>query len=230
MTSRPPDALLAKISSDLKPVRPVPVPWRLTMRVLPFAALAALVLFAARGLRRDAMALGPAMTWGASAAQFGFGALLVWIAGRESTPGRRLPERLVYFALGGVLAVMLAMALWTFEASPTDLPRGISAWRAGVACGLGATISGSLLVLFVAWVFRRSLAARPGFAGALYGAGAGVAVNAGWRLSCPISTPSHSVVAHGAAVVITAVLGAVSAVLVARLGRAVKATARTLRR
>ena len=34
-------------------------------------------------------------------------------------------------------------------------------------------------------MFRNSLATRPSVAGALYGAGAGVAINAGWRIACP---------------------------------------------
>ena len=32
---------------------------------------------------------------------------------------------------------------------------------------------------------------------------AGVAVNAGWRLACPISAPWHSIAAHGTAIVLT---------------------------
>ncbi len=214
--SNPPEALLARISRDLKPVKPSPVPIRIVVLALPIAAVAALALFAIKGARRDAGALGPAMTWGASSLQFGLGLLLVWIAARESTPGRRPSQALVRVASFATLAVVLAVMWLTFQTSPTELPKSIPAWRAGIACGLGATISGSLLIVFVAWLFRRSLAARPAIAGTLYGAGAGVAVNAGWRLACPISTPSHSMVAHGLAVVATAVLGAASAHLIAK--------------
>ena len=45
-------------------------------------------------------------------------------------------------------------------------------------------------------------------AGALYGAGAGLAINAGWRIACPVSTPWHALGAHGAAIIATVILGA----------------------
>jgi hypothetical protein len=63
-------------------------------------------------------------------------------------------------------------------------------------------------VLLFSWVFRNSLATRPTVAGALYGAGAGLAINAGWRIACPISTPWHALGAHGAAIIATVLLGA----------------------
>src|SRR5262249_35173900 len=34
----------------------------------------------------------------------------------------------------------------------------------------------------------------------LYGAGAGLAINAGWRIACPFSTLWHALGAHGAAI------------------------------
>jgi hypothetical protein len=34
------------------------------------------------------------------------------------------------------------------------------------------------------------------------------AINAGWRIACPVSTPWHALGAHGAAIVATAILGA----------------------
>jgi hypothetical protein len=78
----------------------------------------------------------------------------------------------------------------------------------GFACGIGSTLAGGILVLFFSWVFRNSLATRPAEAGALYGAGAGLAINAGWRIACPVSTPWHALGAHGAAIIATVILGA----------------------
>jgi hypothetical protein len=63
-------------------------------------------------------------------------------------------------------------------------------------------------VLLFSWIFRNSLAIRPTVAGALYGAGAGVAINAGWRIACPFPTLRHTLGAHGAAIVATVILGA----------------------
>ena len=78
----------------------------------------------------------------------------------------------------------------------------------GFACGIGSTIAGGILVLLFSWLFRSSLATRPTVAGAMYGAGAGLAINAGWRLACPISTLWHALGAHGAAIIATVILGA----------------------
>jgi hypothetical protein len=78
----------------------------------------------------------------------------------------------------------------------------------GFGCGIGSTIAGGILVLLFSRLFRNSLTTRPARAGALYGAGAGLAINAGWRIACPISTPWHALGAHGAAIIATVILGA----------------------
>ena len=62
----------------------------------------------------------------------------------------------------------------------------------GFGCGIGSTLAGGILVLLFSWVFRNSLATRPTVAGALHGAGAGLAINAGWRIAWPISTQWHA--------------------------------------
>src|SRR5258708_39643147 len=83
-----------------------------------------------------------------------------------------------------------------------------SPWIMGLGCGIGSTVAGGILVLVFSWLFRNSLATRPTVAGALYGAGAGLAINAGWRIACPVSTPWHALGAHGAAIIATVGLGA----------------------
>ena len=85
----------------------------------------------------------------------------------------------------------------------------VSPWIMGFVCGIGSTLAGGILVLFFSWVFRNSLATRPTVSGALYGAGAGLAINAGWRIACPISTPWHALGAHGAAIIATVILGSI---------------------
>jgi hypothetical protein len=208
--SHPSDALLAAISGDLRPVKPAPLPSRLALRVAPIAlVISSMILLI--GLRRDAVSLGPLLTWGASMAQFGLAIMLTWIAVRESTPARRLPTNLVWVATAATSLVVIAISLWTFAASPLSKPLRVSSLVMGLACGIGGTVAGTLLVVLFTLVFRRSLVARPGGAGALYGAGAGVAVNAGWRLACPLSTPWHSIGAHGSAIVATTLLGAIAA-------------------
>jgi hypothetical protein len=189
------------------------------LRMVPLALLVSSLILLAIGPRHDSTILGPLLTWGASAAQFALAIALVWIAARESTPGGRLPRQVVYSAAVAASLLVVFVTLLTFSTSPASesvLPvppfikeaLRVSPWIAGFVCGIGSTLAGGILVLLFSWVFRNSLATRPTVAGALYGAGAGLAINAGWRVACPISTLWHSLGAHGAAIVATVILGA----------------------
>lgn len=216
---KPPEALMRAIVQDLKPVRPSPQPLRLALRTIPLALLVSSLILLAIGPRQDAGILGPLLTWGASAAQFVLAITLVWIAAHESIPVGRLPRHIVYSAAVVASLVVVFVSLVTFSTSPGNEPLllvppwinetlRVSPWITGFACGIGSTLAGGILVLFFSWVFRNSLATRPTEAGALYGAGAGLAINAGWRVACPISTPWHTLGAHGAAIIATVILGA----------------------
>ena len=207
------------VAQDLRHVRPSPQPLHLALRIVPFAFLVSSLILLVIGPRHDAGILGPLLTWGASAVQFVLAIALVWIAAHESIPVGRLPRQMVYSAAVAASLVVVFITLLTFSTSPANepllrVPRWInetlrvSPWIMGFACGIGSTLAGGILVLFFSWVFRNSLAARPTVAGALYGAGAGLAINAGWRIACPVSTPWHALGAHGAAIIATVILGA----------------------
>jgi Negative regulator of sigma F len=215
----PPDALMRAIAQDLRPVRPSPQPLHLVLRMVPLALLLSSLILLAIGPRHDAGILGPLLTWGASAAQFVLAIALVWIAAHESIPVGRLPRQIVYSALVAASLVVVFISLLTFSTSPASEPilrvppfinemLRAKPWIMGFACGIGSTIAGGILILFFSWVFRNSLATRTTEAGALYGAGAGLAINAGWRIACPVSTPWHALGAHGAAIIATVILGA----------------------
>ena len=216
---KPPEALMRAIAQDLKPVRPTPEPLQLALRMAPLALLVSLVILLAIGPRYDLGKLGPLLTWGASAAQFVLAVALVWIAAHESTPAGRLPRQMVYSAVVAASLVVLLVTLLTFSKSPASEPvlrvppivnelLRAKPWLMGFACGIGSTLAGGILVLLFSRIFRNSLATRRTIAGALYGAGAGLAINAGWRIACPISTPWHALGAHGAAIIATVILGA----------------------
>jgi hypothetical protein len=215
----PPEALLRAIAQDLAPVRSAPRPLHMAVRMAPFALLVSSVILLAIGPRGDAGILGPLLTWGASAAQFLFAIAITWIAAHESTPAGRLPREVVYSSAVAACLVVVGITLSTFSTSPAGpLPGFVPArvslllhdspWIMGFACGIGSTIAGGILVLLFSGLFRNSLATRPAMAGALYGAGAGLAINASWRIACPISTPWHALGSHGAAIIATVILGA----------------------
>ena len=216
---KPPEALMRAIAQDLRPVRPSPQPLQLALRMVPFALLVSSVILLAIGPRHDLGTLGPLLGWGASAAQFMLAIMLVWVAAHESTPAGRLPRQMVYFAAAAASLLVVFITLLTFSTSPATGPLlrvpprvdemlRVSPWIMGFGCGIGSTVAGGILILIFSWVFRNSLVTQPTVAGALYGAGAGLAINAGWRIACPVSTPWHALGAHGAAIIATVVLGA----------------------
>jgi hypothetical protein len=215
----PPEALMRAIAQDLRPVRPSPRPLGLTMRMAPLAVLVSSVILLVIGPRHDSAILGPLLTWGASAAQFALSIAFVWMAAHEGTPAGRLPKQMVYSAAVAAFFVVVSITVQTFSTSPASEPLlrvpawinqtlRASPWIMGFACGIGSTLAGGILVLFFSRVFRNSLATRSTAAGALYGCGAGLAINAAWRIACPVSTPWHALGAHGAALIATALLGA----------------------
>jgi hypothetical protein len=207
------------IAQDLRHVRPSPQPLHLALRMVPLGLPVSSLIVLAIGPRHDLGILGPLLAWGASAAQFILAIALVWIAAHESTPAGRLPKQVVYSAATAASLVVVSITLLTFSTSPANEPLlrvpprinemlRLSPWVMGFACGIGSTLAGGILVLLFSRLFRNSLATRPTVAGALYGAGAGLAINAGWRIACPVSTPWHALGAHGTAIIATVILGA----------------------
>ena len=219
LSFKPPEALMRAIAQDLRPVRPSPEPLYLALRMVPLALLVSSLILLAIGPRHDLGLLGPLLTWGASAAQFVLAIALVWIAAHESTPAGMLPRHIVYSAALAACLLVVFVTLLTLSTSPASEPvlrvppivnelLRAKPWIMGFACGIGSTLAGGILVLLFSRIFRNSLAIRPTTTGALYGAGAALAINAGWRIACPVSTPWHALGAHGAAFVATVILGA----------------------
>lgn len=240
MTNRSPkapDALLRAVAQDLRPVKPSARPLQLALRMALVALLVSPIVILAIGVRPDVPQLGPVLTWVASAAQFALAITLVWIAAHESTPANRLPRTVIHAALSVALITFVLTTLLTFRISPeneglrlsrmhrleTLLPANISETLMALACAVGSTVAGGVLVLIFSLVFRKSLANRRMVAGLLYGLGAGLAINASWRIACPISTPLHALGAHGAAIIATALLGAMIGRLLETTGRRARA-------
>jgi hypothetical protein len=217
--TKPPAALLSAVARDLRPVKASPTPLQSALRAVPLAFIVSSLILLPTGLRRDSQTLGPLLTWGASAMQFGLALVLVWIAARESNPAKRLPKDAVYLGTIAILLVVASVTLLTFWTSPTTVSPRVTPLRMGIACGAGSVIAGAILVGVLAGMFRKSLTTRPAVAGALFGAGAGVSINAGWRLACPVSEPWHAFGAHGTALIATIVLGALVGKVLAGRGK-----------
>ena len=205
-----PAALRRSIADDLQPVRPLPPPLVRAAWLLPIAMLLLVSAGLMLGIRRDADRLGWALTWGASALEMTLGLGLIAASLREAVPGTTLSRRALALCFGSALGATAAITALTWFVSPIRLFQDptLFVWRVCVA----GTIAGALPPLVVAgWLVARGLPVRPRLAGALYGLGAGLLSDAGWRIFCHFSDPGHVFGAHMLGIAITTLLGALLA-------------------
>jgi hypothetical protein len=201
-----PLALRAVITADLRPVAPLPRPIRRMVWLVPIALLLLGTAVFVFGLRRDAPVLGIGLTWLASALQMLLGLVLATAALREAVPGTTLSRQAIGFVFATALLAVVTLTWMTWLVSPTAILSGHVAfvWRVCVA----GTVLSALPALAVSGVLvARAFPLRPRLAGALYGVGAGLMADAGWRLFCHFSDPSHVFGAHMLGVALAGVLG-----------------------
>ena len=210
-----PSSLRDRIARDLTPVVPLRKPWLRAATALP---LGILLLFAPPlifGVRRDAMTLGWALTWGLSTIQLALGMLLIGMSLREAIPGRARSLRALAVSLAAALGAIVLITAATWRVSPTRILNESVAYVTRVC--FGYTLLGAVpVILFVGLLASRAYPLRPVLAGALYGAGAGILSDAGWRLFCHYSDPGHVLPAHLGAVVAATVLGALTGLVLRR--------------
>ena len=204
-----PPQLRDRIAADLGPVTPLPKPWRRAVTLLP---LAVLLLFAAStvyGLRGDASRIGWALTWGVSIVELALGMLLIGFALREAIPGRVWSPKALLASLGVALGAVVLITLATWRVSPTRIVSESVAYVTSVCFGY-PLLAAVPVILFAGLLASRAFPLRPSIAGALYGAGAGLLSDAGWRLFCHYSDPAHVLSAHLGAIVAATLLGALT--------------------
>jgi hypothetical protein len=206
MSETVPARLEAAIRADLHPVRRIAPPAR---RVLWLAPVAALTLIGAQQifeLRADAPVLGWGLTWGVSAAQMVAALALVGLALRHALPGRSLATPSLAIAIGGALIGSAIVTLGTWRVSPTTIVR-LSPVFVGEVCLTGTVLTALPLLVAALALAARAYTVRPWTSGALYGLGAGLAADAGWRLFCHFSDPAHVFPTHTGGVLAMAVCG-----------------------
>jgi len=213
---RVPAELLSAVRRDLKPVRPLAPPSRRALALLPVALALLAGLPAFWGLRNNFAALGPGLAWGLSALQALAGLLIAGLALREAVPGRELSATAVGMTAVSGVALFVALTLVTEYEVPLPVPPGVWVRYAWECFGMAAVGSVPALAV-VAWLASRALPTRPAVAGAVYGLGAGLMADAGVRLFCWVSAPTHVLVAHGGAILFLAAAGAGAATVVERI-------------
>jgi len=207
-----PDRLRARILAEWAPVAPLRSPWRRAWALAPVAAVMAIVAARYWGPPHGLEGLGLHVTWLLSAAQWLAGLWVLSLAFREAVPGRVLGRRAVLVAALGTLAV-LAVGLGAKEVlAATVVPAGRE-WRFWTACVRGPLLLALPVLLLATLSVHRAFPERPAVAGALTGLAAGVLTDAGWRLGCFVTAPSHVIGAHWVAVAALTAAGALAAVL-----------------
>jgi hypothetical protein len=210
-----PDDLRARVTRDLRPVRPLLPIWLRVVLLVPAAGLVFAAAPGVYGLRGDLSTVGPWLAWGGSVAQLAVAIVLMLAALRESVPGEAVPSASARVLLGGGLVCIALLAVLTHVVSPEHEPR-VETFTDWLVCWRGAVVFGTPLLLVLLVLIARGLTMRPALAGALAGMAAGGAVDGGWRLSCYYSNPSHVLLSHGGAVLALTLLGAVGSVIVTK--------------
>lgn len=205
-----PPALRDAVARDLHPVAPLPPPTRRAVVLVPLALVLLVASSALFGVRVDSPRLGLLLTWGASVLQMAFALVVMAAALREAVPGTLLPRHVLQLLLGAAVAGVLALTWLTWSVSPTTI-RPLAVVFVWQVCVAGTYVSALPTLAVAAWLVRRAYPLRPWIAGALCGLGAGLLADAGWRLFCHYSDPSHVLGAHALAILLATLTGAAAA-------------------
>jgi hypothetical protein len=206
--------LRVRIEADYTAVRPLPSPLIRAMSVAPFAILALVAAPVFFNVRSDADRLGLTMMWGASLLQTVFGFIVIIAALRESVPGRAWSRVALAVWFISPLLLLTAVTLASWQMSEIPLQRGW--WLVGLVCVGGSAATALPIVALANVLAARAYPTRPAIAGLLLGVGAGLMADAGWRLFCHFSEPSHVLSAHLGGVALAAFAGAALAVTLRR--------------
>ena len=203
-----PKNLRDQVARDLRPTRPLRPPFVRALVLIPIAVAIVLSVPGLRFFRSDMLAIGFLKAWGLSFGQALAGLVIVAAALRESIPGRGLSRGAAAALIAAGLAipfVLLAGTASAFDVGPApghELQEGIGCFRVSAISAIPALIA-------AAWLAARAFPLRPALAGALYGLGCGLIADAGLRLFCEYTAPSHVLFGHGGAIVAAMALGAV---------------------
>jgi hypothetical protein len=215
MTTPAPPKLREAIRRDLRPTRPLRPPFVRALVLIPIAVAIVVSVPGLRFFRSDMAVIGFVRAWGFSFGQALAGLVIVGVALRESIPGRGLSRGAAVATIAIGLAIPFALLGATasaFNVGP-DPGRGL---EEGIGCFRVSAVSAIPALIAAAFLAARALPTRPALAGALYGLGCGLVADAGLRLFCEYTVPSHVVFGHGGAIVAAMVFGAAVSKIIRR--------------
>jgi len=200
-----PDELRTAILGDLKPVKPLPPPWKRLALVAPII-IAVLVMPFVYNEVRETGDFGALLSWVPVAVQVFLALGLLVIALREGVPGWRVSTRLIFAMVLAAYSLQILVNLLMFMRTPLSAgPSGVlGTW---MSCFRVESLIGIPILVLVAWLVSRALPFRPLLAGFLAGTGAGIAAEASWRMICPNSEPGHVLLGHTGGVLILGLTG-----------------------
>lgn len=200
-----PEQLRAAILGDLKPVKPLPPPWKRLALAAPIL-IGVLVMPFVYNQVREIGDVGVLLSWVPLAVQLLLAIGLMVIALRESVPGWRVSTRLIFAMVLAAYSLQILVNLLMFTRMPVNAgPRG--ATEMWMSCLRVESLIGIPILVLVAWLVSRALPCRPLLAGFLAGTGAGIAAEASWRMICPNSEPGHVLLGHTGGILILGLTG-----------------------
>src|SRR5471030_269383 len=215
MTPDVPPLLRDAVQRDLRPAQPLMPPSVRALVLIPLAVAIVLAVPWLHFFRSDMGAIGFIKAWGFSFGQALAGLVIIAAALRESIPGRGLSRGRIIatFAIG--LAIPFILLVVTASAYDVGPAPG-HALEEGVGCFRVSAISAIPALIAAAWLAARAFPLRPALAGALYGLGCGLIADAGLRLFCDYTVPTHVLLGHGGAIVGAMAVGAIVAKIIPR--------------
>ncbi len=218
------DAVEARILADLRPVRPLARPWRRGLVVCAVGVAIATGVTLGLGVRKDAALLGPAILWGLSALQAGYGVQLIAAALRESVPGRDLGPGVapLLIVAGAGLALTITMVTWLAHARQVPVGHEAAYWN---LCLVGPVFNGIPVLAVALLLAFRAYPTRAALVGALAGFGTGLLSDCSWRTFCEVSDPFHVLPTHLVGVLVLTFLGIVAAMSVQAIRRRPRSSA-----
>jgi hypothetical protein len=197
--------LRARLQDQYDVVRPLPSPWMRALWIVPLAVITVAAAPVAFDVRADASQLGWMLGWGASLLQVSIGFAIIAASLRESIPGRGWSRGAIALWLTLPIALVILVTLASWESSRILLQRGW--WVVAGVCFAGSAASALPVVALASVLTARAYPTRPAITGAMLGAGAGLMADAGWRMFCHFTEPSHVLSAHLGGVVMSTVMG-----------------------
>lgn len=212
-----PAELRERLAADYQPVRVLRSPWTRALAIVPLAIVALVAAPIAFNVRPDARALGWLGVWGLSILQTVAGVVVIGAALREAVPGRDWSRAAVAAWLSIPIGLVVAVTAISWQVSPVLLRT--EWWLVAGMCFAGSASTALPVVAMAAILARCAYPTRPAVAGAILGLGAGLVADAGWRIFCHFSEPSHVLSAHLAAVITSAIVGSLAATSLSGYGK-----------